>query len=174
MKKQSKHANANTRTVRYSHEEYSKDIRNGVGVYIDSIKMISRNSKVIARTLSVLQANTTLAEDIRLEYTEVLEKLTELTHKSIDDLEVINAELIEVVPSHLPSNDLKVVEWNLAIQDRVMTTCSWVAELTPVYVEIITALEKSGEPMVATPESELDVPATEEEQSTLDEESEFN
>lgn len=148
----SKIKKGNTSRCIYSREAYSKDINKGMSAYIDAIKMLNHNTKLLRLVDTRLRASTHLEDSVRDDNLAAIEAMSEHTHTSIDALEELNETIVSKRPTYLRVNNRKVEEWNFNIMSNITNITEWLVELTPVYQSIIDDLDAND--VQETPETE--------------------
>lgn len=139
----SKPTNSRNKKVSYSLLSYQTDIRNGLEVILDSVRIVNNNANIIRKVLHEVQNIKTITDVQREDYINALNILIQHTVKTIGELEEITKVAMDNKPEYFKGNNLKVSEWAFTIHTSVMDACAWIPELTPIYQGIITELDNS-------------------------------
>lgn len=127
----------------YPRNRYEADIKKGVKAYAESVGMVTLTHNINIRLTLELNKLEAAGTVLNQEDVDALVALNKAVAKSIDVLEEIDKEYISNPPAHLPSNSLKVDEWNLNLLGAIMDCTEWTAHMQDVYRGIIERYELS-------------------------------
>lgn len=142
---------------KYSLEAYNAEIQTGVRTILDSVSIVNSNANIIRAVLNEIRTIKTITDEQRNDFIGALNLLVQNTLRTIEELEVISQEAMDTKPEYFSGNDVKVVEWSMNIQAKVMDSCAWIPELTPIYQGIIDELDNSKKFTLVDPTETIDV-----------------